>query len=159
MRRDGTLSQHLVPTVRVDADHQAELLREAWRYLRRRGYRHYEVSNFCLGDNRSRHNLLYWKRRPYTGLGLSAHGFDGRRRYWNTQDFDAYAARVSSGAFPEEGSETLSSRQESFEALMLGLRLVATGEAAARSAVSTPAEIEAVDSGAVLRWLGGQDGE
>jgi len=46
-------------------------------------------------------------------------------------------------------------RQES----PLGLRLVATGEAAARSAVSTPAEIEAVDSGAVLRWLGGQDGE
>jgi oxygen-independent coproporphyrinogen-3 oxidase len=32
----------------------------------------YEISNFCLPDFYSRHNLRYWLRRPYLGVGLDA---------------------------------------------------------------------------------------
>jgi oxygen-independent coproporphyrinogen-3 oxidase len=32
----------------------------------------YEISNFALRGHPSRHNLRYWQRRPYLGLGLDA---------------------------------------------------------------------------------------
>ena len=32
----------------------------------------YEISNFCRTGFESRHNLRYWQRRPYLGLGLDA---------------------------------------------------------------------------------------
>ena len=36
------------------------------------GLAQYEISNFARSDFQSRHNLRYWKRRPYLGLGLDA---------------------------------------------------------------------------------------
>jgi oxygen-independent coproporphyrinogen-3 oxidase len=36
------------------------------------GLQQYEISNFARPGRESRHNLLYWQRRPYLGLGLDA---------------------------------------------------------------------------------------
>jgi oxygen-independent coproporphyrinogen-3 oxidase len=36
------------------------------------GLNQYEISNFCRTGFESRHNLRYWQRRPYLGLGLDA---------------------------------------------------------------------------------------
>jgi oxygen-independent coproporphyrinogen-3 oxidase len=36
------------------------------------GLAQYEISNFCRAGFGSRHNLRYWQRRPYLGLGLDA---------------------------------------------------------------------------------------
>ena len=36
------------------------------------GLAQYEISNFCRPGFGSRHNLRYWQRRPYLGLGLDA---------------------------------------------------------------------------------------
>jgi oxygen-independent coproporphyrinogen-3 oxidase len=36
------------------------------------GLAQYEISNFCRSGFGSRHNLRYWQRRPYLGLGLDA---------------------------------------------------------------------------------------
>jgi oxygen-independent coproporphyrinogen-3 oxidase len=36
------------------------------------GLMQYEISNFACPGNESRHNLRYWQRRPYLGLGLDA---------------------------------------------------------------------------------------
>jgi oxygen-independent coproporphyrinogen III oxidase len=36
------------------------------------GLNQYEISNFCRPGYYSRHNLRYWQRRPYLGLGLDA---------------------------------------------------------------------------------------
>ncbi len=36
------------------------------------GLRQYEISNFARDGFSSRHNLRYWQRRPYLGLGLDA---------------------------------------------------------------------------------------
>ncbi len=36
------------------------------------GLRQYEISNFCLPGFYSWHNLRYWERRPYLGVGLDA---------------------------------------------------------------------------------------
>ena len=45
------------------------------------GYHHYEVSNWARDSidhlQASRHNLTYWRRGRYLGLGAGAHEFDG----------------------------------------------------------------------------------
>ncbi len=40
--------------------------------LSRAGFRQYEISNFARPGFESRHNLRYWQRRPYLGVGLDA---------------------------------------------------------------------------------------
>lgn len=40
--------------------------------LAQAGLNQYEISNFCRPEFASRHNLRYWQRRPYLGLGLDA---------------------------------------------------------------------------------------
>jgi oxygen-independent coproporphyrinogen-3 oxidase len=42
------------------------------RALKQAGLAQYEISNFARPGFESRHNLRYWQRRPYLGLGLDA---------------------------------------------------------------------------------------
>lgn len=42
------------------------------RMLKKEGYRHYEVSNWALPGKECLHNLNYWRRKNYLGLGESA---------------------------------------------------------------------------------------
>jgi oxygen-independent coproporphyrinogen-3 oxidase len=91
------------------------------------GYEPYEVSNFARrtpdgADHRSAHNRKYWDHTPYLGLGPSAHSFDGRCRWWNERDEEAWRRRIGAGERPVAGEETLSDEELALEALMLGLR-------------------------------------
>ena len=86
------------------------------------GYRQYEVSNFCLPGEASRHNAAYWRRAPYLGLGPGAHGFWGRRRYGNHGDLAAYLGAVESGRPPEAEVERLDRRARRVERIVLPLR-------------------------------------
>jgi len=86
------------------------------------GYRQYEVSNFALPGQESRHNRAYWRGVPYLGLGPGAHGFWGRRRSANLADPGAYLAAVEQGRLPEQAVELLTPEQRRLERLLLGLR-------------------------------------
>ncbi len=59
-------------------------------FLRNRGYKRYEVSNFALKGLQSRHNTAYWKDEEYIGLGLGAAGYMGGRHYQNTKSINRY---------------------------------------------------------------------
>ena len=50
----------------------AQMYERAIERLDAAGLRQYEISNFCLPGFYSRHNLRYWERRPYLGVGLDA---------------------------------------------------------------------------------------
>jgi oxygen-independent coproporphyrinogen-3 oxidase len=50
----------------------AQMYERAIAALRQAGLAQYEISNFCRPGMASRHNLRYWQRRPYLGLGLDA---------------------------------------------------------------------------------------
>lgn len=100
---------------------EAEFL-TAHERLTASGFEHYEVSNYGLPSRHSRHNWSYWRRRPYAGLGPSAHEFDGRTRRWNTAAYAAWESAVSGGRDTSCGSEQLSADQARSESVYLGLR-------------------------------------
>jgi oxygen-independent coproporphyrinogen-3 oxidase len=58
----------LVPT----DDAIAQMYTRAIERLAHAGLAQYEISNFSRAGFNSRHNLRYWQRRPYLGLGLDA---------------------------------------------------------------------------------------
>jgi oxygen-independent coproporphyrinogen-3 oxidase len=98
--------------------------------LRGAGYRHYEISNFARPGKECRHNLKYWDREGYLGLGPSAHGllFPGKPapfglRTANPPSLSEYALRFGEGRIPWSGVVT-SSREDAWkEFLVFGLRL------------------------------------
>jgi putative oxygen-independent coproporphyrinogen III oxidase len=91
-------------------------------HLERRGLRQYEVSNFARPGAESRHNQAYWQGEPYLGLGPSANGFWGRRRYANEASLPRYLERVERGEVPEEIVDPLDRRARRLESLILPLR-------------------------------------
>lgn len=64
------------------------------------GYEQYEVSNFCLPDQYSKHNSNYWKQKKYLGVGPSAHSFDGLNRQYNISHNKKYLDAIEQGNIP-----------------------------------------------------------
>jgi oxygen-independent coproporphyrinogen-3 oxidase len=86
----------------------------------------YETSNFCRPGAEARHNLVYWLRRSYVGLGPSAHGLLNGVRYGNHYALERWATDLERGRAPECETEPESSDSAASECVMLALRL-ATG--------------------------------
>jgi putative oxygen-independent coproporphyrinogen III oxidase len=100
-----------------------ELFLFTCRYLEDHGYGLYEVSNYSLGrGNRSRHNLKYWRREPYIGLGPSAHSFLQGVRWWNDRSVRRYCERLRVEGTAVSDREVLTSEQVLLERIYLGLR-------------------------------------
>jgi oxygen-independent coproporphyrinogen-3 oxidase len=87
------------------------------------GFDQYEVSNFAKPGFKSAHNRNYWRGGPYIGLGVGAHGFDGRRRYWNTSNLQEYIQKAISGKPAIDGFEDLTDTQLLMEKVLFGLRM------------------------------------
>jgi oxygen-independent coproporphyrinogen-3 oxidase len=111
-------------------DNLRTLFETTIEYLEDHKYLQYEISNFArIGNdgkpNVSRHNLKYWTRIPYMGLGPSAHSFIEPRRYWNESGVSSYIAAIESGRLPVAENEVLTEEQQMIEAIYLGLRMTA----------------------------------
>ena len=78
-------------------DSIADFYEYACAELGEAGYEHYEISNWAKPGLRSRHNLKYWVREPYFGIGAGAHSFDGAMRWANAHDPAGYSAALSAG--------------------------------------------------------------
>lgn len=93
--------------------------------LASRGYRRYEVSNFCREGEASLHNQGYWNGVEYLSFGPGAHAFFDGRRTIAPRSFEAYL-EWGSGGFKVEGceAETLTMEERISEAVLLGLRQV-----------------------------------
>jgi oxygen-independent coproporphyrinogen-3 oxidase len=89
------------------------------------GYRQYEISNWARPGYESRHNLVYWRRGEYLGLGAAAHSFIDGQRIANTGNLDDYLAALASGKLPQRETETIDEMTALTETVILGLRLKA----------------------------------
>ena len=104
------------------ADEQADLYAALTERLAAAGYGCYETSNFCRPGAEAQHNLVYWLRRDYLGLGPSAHGLWRGLRYGNHYATERWAGCLESGR-PCDEREIESERSRADEIVMLGLRL------------------------------------
>jgi len=104
-------------------DEMAGFYETAATFLADAGYHHYEISNWAKPGCESVHNLKYWRRRPYLGLGAGAHSFSGAQRWANGHDAAAYVKAVNEEQrLPVEEFDIVSSKQALEEELFLGLR-------------------------------------
>ena len=106
-----------------DSDEQYEILSKVWAYLEKKGFEHYEVSNFAKNGKRGLHNCRYWAYQPYLGLGPGAastamKGESVTRFNWGKSVLE-YAGKK---AFEGYESEHLSRVEALEELVLMGLR-------------------------------------
>ena len=103
-----------------DEDATADAMERAGAMLAEAGYHRYEISNYARTGYESRHNLGYWRRREYIGLGIAAYSYLDGERYGAPRDLDGYLA---GRMLPKVDCETLSPEDREAEHVMLSLRL------------------------------------
>lgn len=160
--------RYYAPSVPSD-DAIAEMYLEALAFLNTQGLAQYEISNFARGAAQSRHNLKYWMRDPYLGLGLDAHSMlrtenGSALRFATTDELDIYlSGSVDTSASGWDEARTLAREEELEECWFLGLRLnrgvdMASlrrdfGAAAVQAFELVLAELE---HDALIQWTGDQ---
>jgi oxygen-independent coproporphyrinogen-3 oxidase len=104
----------------------ADFYLTACERLNAAGILQYEISNFARAGFESRHNMRYWQRQPYLGIGLDAHsmlrsavGVNQAVRFANTEDLDRYCAGTDNATLIPD---RISAAQALEEAFFLGLR-------------------------------------
>lgn len=90
--------------------------------LQQHGFEQYELSNFAKPGYESRHNMVYWQRKPYKGFGLGACSFDGTVRYQNEKNLMNYINDLQEGRSVKCDTEHVTEEHKELEILMLGLR-------------------------------------
>lgn len=103
-------------------DTMVELYEWTVKKLAEHGFERYELSNFAKPGYESRHNSVYWQRKPYKAFGLGACSFDGQCRFQNEKNLMKYMEGIKSKQEIISFCETLTPDQIHLERLMLGLR-------------------------------------
>ncbi|HWR59647.1 MAG TPA: radical SAM family heme chaperone HemW [Thermodesulfovibrionales bacterium] len=86
------------------------------------GYGQYEISNFARPGFECRHNLNYWNRGQYIGVGAAAHSFIENERTRNTDDIEKYIRATQGGKLAVEENNVISPADAAKELIFLGLR-------------------------------------
>lgn len=90
-----------------------------YSYLKENGFNRYEISNFSKPGFESVHNLNYWKRGQYLGIGLDAYSFVDGIHWQNTNVLEDYLQ----GCTKKLKKEIETTYTAKLETIMLGLRL------------------------------------
>lgn len=105
-----------------DGDEVADMYEFTAGYLEKKGFKRYEVSNFSYEGYQSKHNLNYWKRGEYIGLGVSASSCIANRRFTNSKNLDEYIHCLLNDRYAEIFSEQVQGDEIKNEYVMLALR-------------------------------------
>ena len=105
-----------------DDDLQADMYLSTVEILRSKGYRQYEISNFCLRGKESRHNMKYWTGGEYLGFGPDASSDFAGKRYAVIRDLQLYVEGIREGGQVLRDIQTVPPRERAGEYLMMGLR-------------------------------------
>jgi putative oxygen-independent coproporphyrinogen III oxidase len=87
------------------------------------GYGQYEISNACVPDRASRHNMKYWCDGEWHGFGCGAHSTRQGVRWHNVSSTSEYVARIVAHASPIADRRRMTASERAEEAMFTGLRL------------------------------------
>ena len=86
VRQEAGMQTESLPT----EEEEYQTTKMTQHILKEAGYHWYEVSNFAKPGYECRHNIGYWKRVDYLGVGLGASSLIDNVRYSNTRDLYTY---------------------------------------------------------------------
>ncbi len=100
----------------LTTDFSVEMWKLAGTFLRKNGFKRYEISNYSKTGSECRHNLEIWYGDTYMGFGPAASSFDGRNRWTNPAHLKEWLA----GAKPE--LDLIPEERRAREIFAMGLR-------------------------------------
>lgn len=86
VRQEAGLPTEILPT----EDEAYRIYKVTQSVLKENGYGQYEISNYAKPGFACRHNIGYWSREDYLGLGLGAASLIDNIRYTNLTDLYSY---------------------------------------------------------------------
>ena len=105
-----------------DDDAQADMYLSAVEILRNKGFKQYEVSNFCRRNQESKHNLKYWTGGAYLGFGPDASSDFAGKRFSMIRDLRAYVDGILNGGQVIADLQEVPQRERAGEYIMMRLR-------------------------------------
>ncbi len=110
-----------------ESDIAADMYEWTLDYLRSLGYNRYEISNYALAGNESRHNLAYWNYDEYLGIGPGAHSrmvLDNQlNALMNYHSPEKWLKLVNESGHGLQIKNILTGSEKLEEIIMMGLRL------------------------------------
>jgi oxygen-independent coproporphyrinogen-3 oxidase len=128
--------------VAVEEEAEREMYEFTIDRLEAAGLFMYEISNFSMPREESRHNLVYWSNDAYFGVGLGAARYIRGVRSTNTRDMQAYLRRIDAGLDATGPTETLEPEARARETAVLMLRRTQTGMSRDDFALRTGFEVD-----------------
>ncbi len=107
-----------------DEETERLMYEETENILAEYGYARYEISNYAKPGCACRHNIGYWQRKAYLGIGLGSSSLIGKTRFCHTSDMETYLACVGDPGKICEEEQFLSEKEEMEEFMFLGLRMM-----------------------------------
>lgn len=112
-----------------DVDRQMYALTR--KVMHEHGFERYEISNYAKAGYECRHNITYWRRGDYLGLGSGAASLINQERFSNERNLQEYI-RLAESELPEgeyhrqlrREIEHLNVQDEMEEFMFLGLRMM-----------------------------------
>lgn len=106
-----------------DEDTEYQIYEDTAAILEEYGYQQYEISNYAKEGFSCRHNIGYWKRIDYLGIGLGAASLYNEKRFSNTSDMSQYLEACADIERIRQDVCELSKREQMEEFMFLGLRM------------------------------------
>lgn len=104
-------------------DAERQMYKDTEKILENAGYSRYEISNYAKPGMACQHNMGYWQRKEYIGLGLGASSLYREGRWRNSENLLEYCNREQD--MPERKDlQKLSRKDQMEETMFLGLRLM-----------------------------------
>lgn len=117
---EGTPFAKMYPYGAVDEETDRQMYELTGRILAQAGYERYEISNYSRAGMECRHNIAYWERQDYLGIGIGAASLIRNTRYKIHDNLLSYI----SGEYTHENTEHLTVQDRMSETMFLGLRMI-----------------------------------
>ncbi len=103
-------------------EEEREIYKRTEELLNEAGYHRYEISNYAKPERECKHNLGYWERKEYLGLGLGASSLVDNRRFHNTENMRDYLQQSNDLQAIRLDEEILDETDQLEEYVFLGMR-------------------------------------